>query len=327
MLQGIGLSTTAESVYRAMLAEPALGVAGLGERLTLPESDVRDSLDELVRFSLVRESREDSERLRAVTPDIGLAVILHRQEEDLARRRHELALSRVTIAEALEEYSDLLPGRAADGIEHLVGLDAVQARLEILAAELTSECLSVMPGPQSEASLAASRPLDADALDRGISVLTLYQDSARNDAATYAYARWLTDLGGEVRTAPLLPPRMLIFDRRIALVPIDPENTRAGAICTTEGGIVASMVAIYEQAWEIAVPLGACAVADSLTGLTPEEQEILRMIAMGLTDEAAGRRLGLSERTVRRKISGLMERLGATSRFEAGVKAAQRGWL
>ncbi|HEY1620791.1 MAG TPA: helix-turn-helix transcriptional regulator [Streptosporangiaceae bacterium] len=310
-----------------MLAEPALGVAGLGERLTLPESDVRDSLDELVRFSLVRESREDSERLRAVTPDIGLAVILHRQEEDLARRRHELALSRVTIAEALEEYSDLLPGRAADGIEHLVGLDAVQARLEILAAELTSECLSVMPGPQSEASLAASRPLDADALDRGISVLTLYQDSARNDAATYAYARWLTDLGGEVRTAPLLPPRMLIFDRRIALVPIDPENTRAGAICTTEGGIVASMVAIYEQAWEIAVPLGACAVADSLTGLTPEEQEILRMIAMGLTDEAAGRRLGLSERTVRRKISGLMERLGATSRFEAGVKAAQRGWL
>jgi DNA-binding CsgD family transcriptional regulator/sugar-specific transcriptional regulator TrmB len=310
-----------------MLGEPALGVAGLCERLALPESDVRDSLDELVRLSLVRESREDPERLRAVTPDIGLAAILHRQEEDLARRRHELALSRVTIAEALEEYSDLLPGRPGDGIEHLVGLDAVQARLEILAAELTGECLSVMPGPQSEASLAASRPLDANALDRGISVLTLYQDSARNDAATYAYARWLTDLGGEVRTAPLLPPRMLIFDRRIALVPIDPENTRAGAICTTEGGIVASMVAIYEQAWEIAVPLGACAAADSLTGLTPEEQEILRMIAMGLTDEAAGRRLGLSERTVRRKISGLMERLGATSRFEAGVKAAQRGWL
>lgn len=327
MLEGIGLSATADAVYRAMLADPGLGVAALCEQLAMQERAVRESLDELVRFSLVRESREDPGQLRAVTPDIGLAAILSRQEEDLDRRRHELALSRVMVAEALEEYSGLVPDKPSEELEHLVGIDAVQARLELLARDLSRECLSVMPGPQSEASLAASRPLDADALRRGISVLTLYQDSARNDPATYSYARWLTDLGGEVRTAPLLPPRMLIFDRRIAMVPIDPDNTRAGAICTTEPGIVASMVAIYEQAWEIAVPLGACAVPDAQTGLTPEEREILKMIAMGLTDEAAGRRLGLSQRTVRRKIAGLMEQLDARSRFEAGVKAAQRGWL
>lgn len=280
-----------------------------------------------MRFGLVRDSLEIPGRLWAVTPDIGLATVLHRQEEDLARRRHELALSRVTIAEALAEYSDFLTGTPSDDIEHLVGIDAVHARLEVLGRELRRECLSVMPGPQSEASLAASRPLDEDALSRGIAMLTLYQDSMGNDQATHSYAKWLTDLGGEVRTAPLLPPRMLIFDREIAVVPIDPGNARAGAICTTERGIVASMVAIYQQAWEIAIPLGAYTLPDTQTGLTPEEQEILRMIAGGLTDEAAGRRLGLSQRTIRRKIAGLMERLGATSRFEAGVKAVQRGWL
>ncbi|MDJ0386171.1 hypothetical protein [Streptomyces sp. G-G2] len=46
-----------------------------------------------------------------------------------------------------------------------------------------------------------------------------------------------------------------------------------------------------------------------------------------MTDEAAARRLGVSQRSVRRRMSALMERLHASSRFEAGLKAAQQGWL
>jgi hypothetical protein len=109
---------------------------------------------------------------------------------------------------------------------------------------------------QSQASLDASRPLDEDAMARGIDLRTLYQDSVRNDPATYAYAQWMTERGGQVRTAPVLPPRLLIFDRTTAVVPIDPANTRAGALCTTEPAIVASLATIFEQAWNIAVPLG-----------------------------------------------------------------------
>ena len=87
-----------------------------------------------------------------------------------------------------------------------------------------------MPGgAQSPASLDASRPLDEDAMARGIDLLTLYQDSVRNDPATYAYARWMTEHGGQVRTAPILPPRLLIFDRTTAVVPIgDYEDFLAG---------------------------------------------------------------------------------------------------
>jgi hypothetical protein len=50
-------------------------------------------------------------------------------------------------------------------------------------------------------------------------------------------------------------------------------------------------------------------------------------MAAGLTDEAAAKRLGVSLRTVRRQIQALMTRLQATSRFQAGHNAAQRGWL
>jgi DNA-binding NarL/FixJ family response regulator len=120
---------------------------------------------------------------------------------------------------------------------------------------------------------------------------------------------------------------MLIFDRRIAVIPIDPDDTKLGALCTAEMAIVRSMVSIFETAWNTAVPLGACVQEDAATGLTALDSQILTMLGKGLTDEAAATRLGVSARTVRRQVAAIMERLNASSRFEAGLKAAQRGWI
>lgn len=328
MLQALGLSKDAEEVYRLMLAEPTFGVADLSERLGLAEQQVRAGMDELVRFTLARESRDHPGSLRTVSPGIALSTLLRRQERELAQRQQELADQKVAVSLAVAEYADLQTKHPDSDSQRLIGLDAVQAQLETLAHELTTECLSIMPGGgQSQASLDASRPLDQEAMGHGISLLTLYQDSVRNDPATYSYAQWVTDHGGEVRTAPILPPRMLIFDRRVTLVPIDPDNTKLGALCTREPAIVASLVAIFEQAWHTAVPLGASASPDTDTGLTGLERKLLTLLGSGLTDDAAGSRLGISARSVRRQMAALMERLGATSRFEAGLKAAQRGWL
>ncbi|WP_344469295.1 helix-turn-helix transcriptional regulator [Kitasatospora kazusensis] len=328
MLAVLGLDTTTEAVYSGMLADPEGGVDDLCRRLALPETSVREALDRLADLQLLRASRDVAGALRPVSPALGLELILRRQEEDLRRRQQELALSKAAAALAVSEYAALTPGTTADGAERLLGLDAIQAKLEVLAEEVTRECLSVMPGgAQSQASLDASRALDAGAMARGVDLLTLYQDSVRNDAPTFEYAHWMTETGGEVRTCPTLPPRMLIFDREVAVVPIDPANTRLGALCTREPGIVASLVALFDQTWQTGVPLGADQPQESGSGLTSGEQELLKLLAAGLTDDAAGKRLGVSVRTVRRLMAALMERLDASSRFEAGLKAAQRGWL
>ncbi|MFD0567083.1 hypothetical protein ACFQ2M_37865 [Kitasatospora saccharophila] len=47
----------------------------------------------------------------------------------------------------------------------------------------------------------------------------------------------------------------------------------------------------------------------------------------GHTDESAGRKLGLSLRTVRRMMQDLMNRLGAESRFQAGAQAVRNDWI
>ncbi|MFG2816497.1 LuxR C-terminal-related transcriptional regulator [Streptomyces sp. NPDC048410] len=328
MLETWGLESHVEAVYRGMLTDPGLGVVESGERLGLEEAAVRDALDQLVDLGLLRDSREVKGGLRPVSLQVGVEVILRRQEEELASRQQQLARSRAAAAAAVAEYASLRPNTEVDGAERLVGLDAIQDRLEVLASQLTSECWSITPGgAQSPASRAASRPLDEDALRRGIRMRTVYQDSVRNDPETLAYTRWLTEEGGQVRTSPVLPSRLLVFDRSVAVVPIDPANSRAGALCTRSPGIVASLISLFEQTWRSAVPLGADRSKSDETGLTCSERELLKLLASGLTDEAAGKRLGVSLRTVRRQMSALMERLNASSRFEAGLKAAQRGWL
>ena len=53
--------------------------------------------------------------------------------------------------------------------------------------------------------------------------------------------------------------------------------------------------------------------------LMPQDIEVLQLQSQGLTDEASARRLGVSGRTFRRKLRSAMDKLGARSRFEAGV--------
>jgi len=78
--------------------------------------------------------------------------------------------------------------------------------------------------------------------------------------------------------------------------------------------------------WAAASPWGPPAVP-SEPDLTAQQREVVRLLAEGLTDEGISRRIGVSLRTVRRIASELMVRLTARSRFEAGVKAAQSGWI
>ncbi len=63
------------------------------------------------------------------------------------------------------------------------------------------------------------------------------------------------------------------------------------------------------------------------SGPSDSERLLLRLLSLGAKDEAAARHLGVSVRTVRRMIADLMRRMDARSRFQAGILAAERGWL
>jgi DNA-binding NarL/FixJ family response regulator len=87
---------------------------------------------------------------------------------------------------------------------------------------------------------------------------------------------------------------------------------------------VDGLYALFTAAWEAAVDLGSLLSGD-VHDLAPEARAIVRVIGAGLTDEAAARQLGTSLRTYRRRVAQLMVALEAGSRFQAGLRAGERG--
>ncbi len=71
-------------------------------------------------------------------------------------------------------------------------------------------------------------------------------------------------------------------------------------------------------------PSGAAA-RPTRGGLTTRQGEVLNCLALGLSNKAIGRRLGISEKTVKAHMTGLLRDLGAANRAEALREARTRG--
>ncbi|MFD7660794.1 LuxR C-terminal-related transcriptional regulator [Actinosynnema sp. NPDC059797] len=156
------------------------------------------------------------------------------------------------------------------------------------------------------------RRVDQENLRRGVRYRVLLPDARRSSALASARA--------DVRTVAQVPMDAVVVDGVAAVLP----DGRGAAVFRLPG-VVRAAVELFERVWPEAVPLFAA--AGSPCGLSPRERELLTLLFEGSTDEAAAARLGVSVRTVRRLVADLMNRLGARSRFQAGAKAADRGWL
>jgi DNA-binding CsgD family transcriptional regulator/sugar-specific transcriptional regulator TrmB len=327
MLEVLGLDPAVEVVYRSLLDCPRQGVEDLCKQSGLAESDVRSALDRLAGLHLLRRAGQDMNELCPVDPKVSLGALLSRRSAELLREQRQLDEARTAISTLTAEYTEAQRDFLPEVAERLDGLDAVRRRLSDLAENARTECLSLMPGgAQKPDTMNAGKPLDQMALERGVAIRTIHQDSLRNDAATTQYVHWLATLGGETRTTPTLPMLLVIVDREVALVPLDPQDVRRGALVLHSEGAVTAMVMLFEQVWKHAAPW-ATAVSKDRHGLSAQERELLRLLAEGCTDEIAARSLGVSLRTVRRLSAGLLTRLQARSRFEAGARAVREGWV
>ncbi|MFJ9622286.1 helix-turn-helix domain-containing protein [Streptomyces sp. NPDC101181] len=332
MLELLGLDTHTEAVYRSMLEHPHDGVRAIARRLDLSEEAVRAAWDRLAELSLLQPSATGSAQPpRAVSPELGLDYLLARRQAEFALQRQRITAARTAASQLISEYAGRRPAEGPVGVEHLDDVAQIRTRLALLTERVRQEVLVFAPGgAQTPANMAASRPLNEKLLGRGVTMRTIYLESVRNCAASAAHADWLTAMGGEVRTVAELPLRMTLVDRSTAVVPLDSRDSSRGAMVITAAepgtGMLTALLTLFETVWEAARPLGEKPRRED-GALDRQEAAALRLLAEGHTDEGIAKRLGVSHRTARRIATGLMDRLGARSRFEAGVRAAQRGWL
>ncbi|MEV4702027.1 LuxR C-terminal-related transcriptional regulator [Actinoplanes sp. NPDC049316] len=326
MLADLGLGTDAEVVYQQLLKHSTATAADISSQLKWSSRRVGGALEELARLSLVRPSLEAPGALRLIHPEIGLGMLLQRREADLLERQRAMVHTRAAISRMVVEYGESRPPADRVGVQTMTDLDAMYACSERLSQAAVSEVVVVAPGviPGPEGRIVET--VDMRLLSCDVTARCIFLDSIVNDATTMCRVGALIDAGAEVRTAPYLPPRMTIYDRTTAILDLDPEAPGDGALVLTGAAPVAALHALFENVWRQATPLGGDEPAPD-EELTRQERVVTELLAAGYTDEVVARKLGVSVRTARRIVAFLMKRLRASSRFQAGVRAAERGWL
>lgn len=326
-----GLTPVQDAAYQAIHDWPQMSVGELADKLGLPEDEVQEVLGDLAELRILRTSHDQPDRHYAVDPLFAFQELLTREQEQMLARYERITAEHTTILRTL------LAGRIHDtpdrsdggeAIRLLANADAIQQRLEMLAEQAEHSVVAFLPDrPPRACELEAARRNGKRLRAKGVAVRAVGLVSIWEDEAFLEYARWLVEQGSGFRMAQTKPPRMILVDGRTAVLFTDPRDSCTGGLLVTQPAITTFLATLFEEVWDRAVPLGSCWHPDKVTGLSTHERQLLTFMAEGHTDEAAASKLGISSRTARRMMASLMARLGARSRFEAGVRAARKGWV
>lgn len=162
-----------------------------------------------------------------------------------------------------------------------------------------------------------------DALERGVNYRVVYDPSAfkrESRAPKSPAAAALPE--SSARVSSVVPARLVIRDGEESLIfSAAGRSSEVLGVRIHSPWFTALLKDTFETIWGSALPLPADRVATS-PRLSGEEQEILRLLGTGLTDESIARFLGVSLRTVQRKVQAIQRSFGATSRFQLGAMSA-----
>jgi DNA-binding CsgD family transcriptional regulator/sugar-specific transcriptional regulator TrmB len=319
MLQEVDLAT-----YRWILRHGSICAHRAAADLALTREQAEASIQRLIDARLVRRDPEDASVGFAVAPEAALAHLSAPLEARIREDQQRVAVLR----EELDRFTEPYHQRSAAGSDSYVviqSLDEVRDALNKASDSCQHEMISCQPGGGARVPAAMEEAIHRDRrlLERGVTMRTLYHHTARFNAPSQAYVAIASALGAEYRTAHALFGRVIAFDRNVAFLPLQDDSL--GAVVVREPNTVGYLCDIFEQAWEVAEPF-VDAASEGLEQVSKEVHEtLIRMLAAGLKDETIARRLGMSLRTARRHIAEIMQELNATSRFQAGVAAAQKG--
>ncbi|MFR9673744.1 LuxR family transcriptional regulator [Streptomyces sp. TR06-5] len=129
----------------------------------------------------------------------------------------------------------------------------------------------------------------------------------------------------QVRVGRVPALSLIISDGETALTCAESVQGRRASVIRASS-VIGTLMTLFDGVWRNAAVASERAdfVGRARSDLT---QQILAKLQAGVTDEAASRDLRVSVRTYRRYVAEIMTLLGASSRFQAGVRAAELGLL
>jgi len=221
----------------------------------------------------------------------------------------------------------------SDVVDVVRGANAVGQRFAQLQMSAREEVLGFVKAEIAVVPPEDNKEEDA-AVTRGVRYRVVIERSAFDRPGFFAAASDSLNAGEEVRVVQELPLRLLIVDRRIALVPLlSGPGGAIGALIVHSSGMLDALIALFDRVWRDGLPLvlGTDGSDDMVEGpsdgLPVLDAKILGLLLAGLTDQAVANQLNLSMRTVQRRVRALMDLVSADTRLQLGFHAARRGWI
>lgn len=328
MLEMLGLAVGDQALYEAMLADAQ--VADLAEvtRLSVREPSIGDPGEALARL----EARGLVRRLAGQVPQWTVCSPRRELHGLILSRELALALARYRVHELAMQF------RQADGnsaarelVEVVYGQEACLRRFEQLHSNVRHDLRSMTAPPFFDGPGSCGNPR-FDLISQGGRYRVIY---AETTAETPGWLQFLRDgePHGEESRVGHTPVKLHLYDHESAMLPLHstPGIGLSCRIVVRHPALVRALDALFDLCWDRAVPVhvrdGRPEISDPVDPLTATERDLLRLLAAGLTDADIAAHLDWHIVTVRRRIRVLMDKLGASTRFQAGYEAVMRGWL
>lgn len=322
LLTALGYSVELDELYSRLRPQSGRELARIAAAMLRTPDELLSDVEPLVEGGIVR--------LRGDRLDVATPVETLRREVEVqaahAGRAQRLLGGVGRAIEVLADEQQIASGLDDPLTEPLrgevwVGPGDVFERVRSAMLDDDGDLLWLRPDQWRDQREGRMVELVAEIVASGRASRAIYPVRVLHDAPEQLAARLRA--GEQVRVLPELPTRLLIIGDSHAVVPEPLGMADLPLTVVQQSGLVASLQLWFEELW------GRAAVP-ALDGDEPRldlRRFLLEQLASGAHDEQIARKLGISLRTVRRRVADLMTELGADSRFQAGVEAARRGWL
>ncbi|MFD7153471.1 helix-turn-helix domain-containing protein [Kribbella sp. NPDC059898] len=306
MLEGLGIDATQEQLYEHVLTHPGLTAVELVH--AHPDTPVVDTLADLVARHFLRVT---DGRYTAVPPELALQGMLDTRQLELdraaARVQQLERLHRATPDPLRQAPVEVVPGDQAPAY----GLALHSAtRSEIRAFETPPYGKRLVP--------ADTKPVTA-AIHRGVRHRIVYSRDAVDEQGLDMLRETLT-VGEQARVVGDVPVRLAIYDDKVATMPaVTGRPVTEGLLVIRPSSLLDGLIALFERVWASAPPL-TLDTAPRGDQLDPDDDRtLIALLAAGMGDQAIARQLGISLRTVGRRVQRVQSTLNAATRFQAGL--------
>ncbi|WP_155370741.1 helix-turn-helix domain-containing protein [Catellatospora vulcania] len=318
------LTDAQEQAYRSLVESGGGRVADVAELGELSHAQAAAALGALLDAGLAVVEPGPDPVYQPLPPDVALGASLLRRQEALERGRR-------LMAELHDQYRASSRRRGGEQVAELVvGAEPLRRRLrqvqDLAGGELLWFCRA---NPVALAS--GENTAEFDALARGVGCRVVYERESLLVPGVLDNVAEGIRRGQVARATQALPVRMLVADRSTAVLslirePGDAAGPRAAVI--NNGEMLHALVALFDSHWQAAVPIRVPGGgADHAGGPDEAELYVLSLVVGGVPDKAIASQLGVSRRTVQRRLDRLMALAGVDTRAGLAYHAARCGWL